>query len=50
MRELILDTNVLVAGLQSKRGASYQLIGGPGSSEVTDADARGCMTATAAKI
>jgi putative PIN family toxin of toxin-antitoxin system len=26
MRELIFDTNVLVAGLRSKRGASYQLI------------------------
>lgn len=26
MLQLILDTNVLVAGLRSKRGASYQLI------------------------
>lgn len=26
MHQLILDTNVLVAGLRSKRGASYQLI------------------------
>lgn len=26
MRQLILDTNVLVAGLRSKRGAAYQLI------------------------
>jgi putative PIN family toxin of toxin-antitoxin system len=26
MRQLILDTNVLVAGLRSKRGASYQLL------------------------
>jgi putative PIN family toxin of toxin-antitoxin system len=26
MRELIFDTNVLVAGLRSKRGASYQLL------------------------
>jgi putative PIN family toxin of toxin-antitoxin system len=26
MRDLIFDTNVLLAGLRSKRGASYQLI------------------------
>jgi putative PIN family toxin of toxin-antitoxin system len=26
MRELVLDTNVLVAALRSRRGASYQLI------------------------
>jgi predicted nucleic acid-binding protein len=27
MREIVLDTNVLVAALRSRRGASYQLIG-----------------------
>jgi putative PIN family toxin of toxin-antitoxin system len=26
MREIVLDTNVLVAALRSKRGASYQLV------------------------
>ena len=31
MREIVLDTNVLVAGLRSKRGASYQLLRSIGS-------------------
>ena len=31
MREIVLDTNVLVAALRSKRGASYQLVRAIGS-------------------
>jgi putative PIN family toxin of toxin-antitoxin system len=31
MREIVLDTNVLIAALRSKRGASYQLVRSIGS-------------------